>query len=123
LRFVSGADDLSKDLAVGYHGNSIMILQTRLEKRRDVRAFFSRLSTMDLQRVLDTLDRRLDEECNLYLRLDKQSAAQGRMELTDRDDVIQVSAKIESYPSSREKAMMVAMEFLSSLKERLALEN
>jgi len=123
LRFASGAMEVSENRTVGFHGNPIVILQIRLEKEREMTAFFSRLSSSDLKRIMETLDRRVDERCSLYFRLDKQSAALERLELVDHDDVIQVSAKIESYPRNRERAIASVEEFISSLIEKPFIEN
>ena len=69
----------------------------------------------DERDILETLEERVDEDCDLYLRLDKQAALEGRLEVVTHGDVISVSGRIESYPKNRDTAISSLREFLLSL--------
>jgi RNA-binding protein len=115
LKFASGADEATREVTEGYHGNPIIILEVFIKEKRRAKDFFSKLSTESLEEILGSLDRRMDDDCNLYLRLDKQEAYLGVLKLTSSDDAIAVRAKVESYPKKRETAMRTATDFLGSL--------
>ncbi len=115
LKFASGADEQTREVTEGYHGNPIIVLEVFIKEKRRSKDFFSRLSADDLQEIADSLEKRMDDDCNLYLRLDKQEAYLGNLKMTTSDDAIAVRAKVESYPKKLENAMKSATEFLESL--------
>ena len=115
LKFASGADEIKREVSEGYHGNPIIILEVFIKEKRRSKDFFSRLDDAAIQELLGSLEKRMDDDCNLYLRLDKQEAYLGVMKLTASDDAIAVRAKVESYPKKRETAMKSVTEFLESL--------
>ena len=115
LKFASGLEDITRDVTEGYHGNPIIILEAFVKEKRRSKDLFSRLKEAELQEVLDSLDNRMDDECNLYLRLDKQEAYLGNLKMTTSDDAIAVRAKVESYPKKRETAMKSATDLLETL--------
>ena len=115
LKFVSGADDMTREVTEGYHGNPIVKLEVFIKEKRRSKDFFSRLDENIIQELVGTLDKRMDDDCNLFLRLDKQEAYIGNLKMTTNDDAIAVRAKIESYPKKRETAMKSVTEFLESV--------
>ena len=115
LKFASGADGATKEVTEGYHGNPIVILEVFIKEKRRSKDFFSKLSEEELQEILASLEKRMDDDCNLYLRLDKQEAYLGTLKMTTSDDAIAIRAKVESYPKKRESAMKSATEFLETL--------
>ncbi|TKX85147.1 RNA-binding protein, partial [Halorubrum sp. SS5] len=67
---------------VGHHGDRIVVLSARVERADEMRHVLDRLSELeDLDRVLDELDERVDDNCALFLRLDKQAAFRGDVRL------------------------------------------
>jgi len=95
----------------GYHGDRILVLDTRVENADDVRHVLARLAALeDIDRVLDELDERVDENCSLFLRLDKQAAYQGRVELGDG---LTLRGKVEAYPADKDRAVENAREALA----------
>ncbi|MCG2826716.1 MAG: exosome protein, partial [Thermoplasmatales archaeon] len=75
LRFVSGTDKIEKRKTKGYHGNPIIIMEATIKKSMEVKAFFSGLKKHGLvEKILDELEDRIDENSNFYLRFDKQKA-------------------------------------------------
>ncbi|MFB6305224.1 MAG: RNA-binding protein [Haloferacaceae archaeon] len=98
----------------GYHGDRIVVLSARVENADDVRHVLSRLaSAPDFDRVLDELDERVDENCSLFLRLDKQAAFHGDVRLGEG---ITLRAKVEAYPAKQEAAVANAREAFASLE-------
>ncbi|MFC7154669.1 RNA-binding protein [Halomarina halobia] len=99
--------------SVGHHGDRIVVLSARVENADDVRHVLSRLATSDdLDEILDELDRRVTEDCELYLYLDKQGALAGDVALGRG---ISFRAKVEAYPAKKDAAVENARETLSEL--------
>jgi RNA-binding protein len=117
LKFASGAneDEITREMTEGYHGNPIVVLEVFIKEKRRSRDFFTRLDEWSIKELVDSLGKRMDDDCNLYLRLDKQEAFLGNLRLTSSDDAIAVRAKVESYPKKLETAMIKVTEFLESV--------
>ncbi|MBI0584069.1 MAG: hypothetical protein ISF22_07560 [Methanomassiliicoccus sp.] len=120
LRFVSGAEEIKKSSSTGYHGNPIMVLEARVTDSKEIKTLFRSLGKDSLEALLESLDRRLDDESFFFLRLDKQEAYQERFKLAEGDDVIAIRAKVKSYPQSRENALVSMRKFLEGELERAA---
>ncbi len=96
----------------GHYGDPIVVLSTRVENADDLRHVLSVLGDLDAaQRVFDELDQRVDEDCALHLRLDKQAAYRGEAELGEG---ITFRAKVEAYPAKKEAAVENAHEALAT---------
>jgi RNA binding exosome subunit len=99
----------------GHHGDRIVVLSARVERADEMRHVLDRLAELDdLDRVLDELDERVDDNCALFLRVDKQAAFRGEVRLGPG---ITVRTKVEAYPAKKEKAVANARETLSRLAE------
>ncbi len=98
----------------GHYGNTITIMQSKIEKRAEFRSMFDQFPKELIGSLIETLEKRVDEACNFYFRLDKASAYLEEPKLSDGNYVIKVRAKIESYPAKREKALSNTKQFLSS---------
>jgi len=120
LRFVSGAEEIKRSTSSGYHGNPIIIMEAKITDSKGIKAVFRSLGRQELERFLDTLDRRLDEDSFFFFRLDKQEAYLGNMRSGDGDDIIAVRAKVKSYPQNRENALASMEKFLRSEIERIS---
>ncbi|HOE52885.1 MAG TPA: RNA-binding domain-containing protein [Methanomassiliicoccales archaeon] len=118
MAFASGSEEVSVERTEGYHGNAILIMSCTLSRRPAIREFFQRLSKEDVEELLRTLDQRLDEDGQLFFRLDKQKAFLGELAISSGDDCIHVRAKVESYPKRREKALENARAMLQGLYDR-----
>jgi RNA binding exosome subunit len=102
--------DIQRSETEGHHGDRILVLSARLENADDVRVVLDELgSLVELDRVREELDERVDENCSLFLRLDKQAALSGRVELGEG---ITLRAKVEAYPATQEAAVENAREAL-----------
>jgi len=115
LKFVSGVDAVERNASEGYHGNKIVVLEGAIRSKKRIDAFFGRLSNSDIAKILETLEQRVDEECALFFRLDKQEAYLGRLILAKSEDVISVRAKVECYPRRRESALEQARRYFESI--------
>lgn len=110
------AEDLHEMRSVGHFNNAILILTHELRRNRDVRAFWDHVLADDAvrTRIANETDDRLDEDNTLWLRFDKQAAYQGRLRLTHGEDVIQVRAKVATFPKDRATALAFLGRFLSA---------
>jgi RNA binding exosome subunit len=118
LRFVSGAENVTRSSSTGYHGNPITVLEAKVTDSKHIKAVLRSLGPETLRILRDSLDRRLDEESFFYFRLDKQEAFLERFVLADGEDVIAVRGKVKSYPQNRDNAMASMRNILESELER-----
>jgi RNA-binding protein len=119
LLFASGGKEekVKRTKCEGYHGNPIVILDVCIESSRVIKSFFQRISEVDRRALIDDLERRVDEDCAFYFRLDKQEAFLGRLVLGEKkeeNDIIAAHGKIKSYPKSRESSLRSMADYLSS---------
>ncbi|RJX43745.1 hypothetical protein DM826_05700 [Halonotius aquaticus] len=92
----------------GHHGDRIVILSARVETADGMRVVLDQLAALDsIDRVLEELDERVDDNCSFFLRLDKQAAFNGLVRLGEG---ITLRAKVEAYPAKHEKAVANARE-------------
>jgi len=122
LLFASGGkvENIERTKCEGYYGNPIVILDVCIRSSRSIKSFFQRISELDRRVLLEDLERRIDEDCALYFRLDKQEAYLGRLVLGEKGeehDIIAVHGKVKSYPKSRESSLRSMADFLSSFDE------
>ncbi|PSQ44792.1 hypothetical protein BRD15_13180 [Halobacteriales archaeon SW_6_65_15] len=105
--------EIERATSEGHHGDRILVLSARVENADELRHVLSKVAEIpDADRLLDELDDRVDENCSLFLRLDKQAAYRG---VTELGEGITLRAKVEAYPAKKEKAVESAREALSAL--------
>jgi RNA binding exosome subunit len=82
----------------GYYNDPITALRMTLKNRRPstdlIIGVFKRLSSLDQTTLLDELPQRIDENKNLYIRLDKQRAYNKQVSLSAHDS-IRLKAKLQ----------------------------
>ncbi len=101
----------------GHHGNPIITLSATRVGAADGRVLLQRLASLGvLTQVWATLDDRVDESGKIFLRFDKQAAAQGRFELGFRGDDIQVVIQLTSYPARRSTAIAALDAYLKQAR-------
>ncbi len=103
--FVPDEIELNGAVSEGHHGDPILVLSARIETADELRAVLEQLSSLpdpDHDRILNELDERVDEDCNLFVRLDKQAAARGEVALGEG---ITLRAKVEAYPAKQPTAV------------------
>ncbi len=104
-----------EDEAEGYHGNPILIIKGKLSRNREMDGVFMNLSRDVVEGLLRDLERRIDQDCNFFFRLDKGKAYLGKTLLSTGDNTIRVRARVESYPSRKETAVQKMDEYLREL--------
>ncbi|ADQ67546.1 RNA-binding protein [Halogeometricum borinquense] len=99
----------------GHHGDRIIVFSARVERANEVRHVLSKLSDIqDFEGLLDELDERVTENCELFMRLDKQAAFRDETRLGDG---ITFRAKVEAYPAKKDAAVENAREALLQASE------
>jgi RNA binding exosome subunit len=102
---------------MGHFGNPISILQASIKGRnsgRFIKLFRSRLAEYDLKRLKNEICERVDDDCVLHIRFDKQAAYNGRVELAKTKDGISAEIKLKAYPARPENAIAAAEMIFSS---------
>jgi len=110
-----GTDEFQTDISESEHGNQMIILQHMVTKQREMDALFKRLGQGLLQKFIDDIDNRIDEDCVFYTRLDKQKAVCGEYAVAHHGDVISITGKVASNPAKKEVAIRNMTEFLNKL--------
>lgn len=111
----------------GSHKNRILILEGELKSAPAAKRFFRGILRDDpegFRRLLEETPKRVDENLNFYLRLDKQEAYQGRLVLAQEDDAITVRAKVRFFgPKQGGVGEKAAAAEVATFLERLAGES
>jgi RNA binding exosome subunit len=109
--FLPDEFDIERSETEGHHGDRIVVLSARVENADDVRHALDRLRDgADVERVRSELDERIDDNCSLFIHLDKQAASRGETRLGEG---ISLRAKVEAYPAKKDAAVQNAREALS----------
>ncbi len=107
-----GSDFISEYDTSGYHGNRIILMEAKLHKNKHIKYVIDlirqRLGKQEISELVDQIPLRVDNDCNLYIRFDKQQAFQGKLAMTNTSDVVQLRIKLKAYPAKYEKAIEVA---------------
>ena len=105
---------VTSECMVGHFGNEIIAMKASLSRSREVRAFFSSPFILAVRvQLLESLDRRVDEKGNLFIRADKQDLFTGEYRLDNRGDV-RIVVKLLSFPFRRDTVIRNAQELLGS---------
>jgi len=115
LRNTIGDAEMQISQTEGHHGNPITIVESGVESIEEISGFFEKLAEDDLRFVLDTLSTRVDEGCNLFLKIDKQAAYEERIRLGRNDDVLSIRIKVIAYPAKCEVAQGTTRTFIESI--------
>lgn len=106
--------DLERVASEGHYGDPIVVLSVRVERSDEIRAVLSALANLtdaEYDRVISELDERVDEDCNLFVTLDKQAAFEGDVRLGEG---ITIRGKVEAYPAKKETAVENARDALEA---------
>ncbi|MDR0791201.1 MAG: exosome protein [Methanomassiliicoccaceae archaeon] len=116
---ITGTEDFDAEMSDGHHGNSMIILSSELKGNAECTELFKRLGKDVIDRLLDDLDKRIDEDCTFYMRLDKQAAVLERYEIAHHGDVVSITCKIVSHPARKEIADKNMRKFLDDIRGSL----
>ena len=106
-----GKTEIDVSQTEGHHGNPIIILEVVTRDIDVIDGFFSRLNDSDIDEILASLRSRMDDGCNLFIRIDKQAAFNGDIRLGRSDDVISVRIQVRTFPSKYEIASSAVREY------------
>lgn len=109
--------EVEETRAEGANGNTIVILEGQLRSGPAERGLFPALARDDpggLASLVAQLPRRIDENLNVYFRLDKQEACGGRLRLTASDDAITVRGKLRAFTKADAGAEAAAVQSLQA---------
>jgi len=113
MRFLSPSGRLLRQDTEGHFGNPLIILEIREESTAEIENFWQRLKTAGAVSQLEkTLRDRVDENCVLHFRLDKQAAYLGRISLSAGDDAFAVAMKVRANPSKKSVAVKALVEHI-----------
>ena len=116
--FLPEGTEIDRAESAGHHGDRIAVLSARIETADEMQHVLGKLAEMaGLDSVLDELDDRVDDNCALFLRADKQAAFRGEVRLGPG---VTVRTKVEAYPAKRDRAVENAREALSRLADGAA---
>lgn len=94
---------IDREESTGHYGDRILVLSARIERADEIRIVLDRITASpDLDRIRSELPDRIDEDCSLFVRFDKQAAYNGTIRLGEG---IELRAKVEAYPARREAAI------------------
>ena len=99
------------EAAEGYYKNTLLILSNKIENKREIKDFVEKLSKLNVparKRILNSLDDKMDDSGNLFLRFDKQRAFLGDLKVVDHGDSIHLKIKIAAYPAKKKVAIKIA---------------
>ncbi len=95
---IRGAAHSHETSATGYSHDPITVVEVTLRGKEECSTAFNdilrRLGPSDCVSLDNTLDRRLDEDCTLFIRLAKQEAYRGVLQLGADSDVISLRIHI-----------------------------
>jgi len=104
----------------GHHGNPINRMRTDLKKAKAINQFFDHLMNSleveDQRLIVENMDTHMDEEGNLYLRVDKQAAYMGEVRLK-QEDPIRIRVKLIDDISKRSLTADQVKELLLRYEE------
>jgi RNA binding exosome subunit len=103
--------ELERAESEGHLGDRIVVLSARVERADEMRHVLGQLRDgADIEQIRRELDQRVNENCSLFVHLDKQEAYLGDAQLGDG---ISLRAKVEAYPAKKEAAVENARDALS----------
>lgn len=101
--------------ATGHYGNPMKFLEVELKKKKEIREFWNHLiEKLGEQKdvLLEFVEDIVDDDGVLHIRVDKQSAYLGDVELSFGGDSIVIRAKLVTFPAKREKILQFAEKIL-----------
>jgi RNA binding exosome subunit len=107
-----------EEIIEGYFKNSVLLLHDKIENNRQIKDFIKILENLDpsiKKRIINELNRKMDEKGNLFLRFDKQRAYLGDFKIIEHGDAVHVKLKIAAYPAKKKNAIEVAMKIFGGI--------
>ncbi|MHA2424205.1 MAG: RNA-binding domain-containing protein [Candidatus Thorarchaeota archaeon] len=112
---------ISRSSVEGHQGIPMLIITGVLSAKKlteqAVNFLFQSLSSGDLKSIQRTLDQRIDDDCNFFLRIDKQAAYLERVEMARNTDVISLQIGIRNWPRCSNSDANDLIQNLISIQE------
>lgn len=109
---------LNKENIESYTGSFIQKVTAKTVKTSEIRKiishFMKNLSKEELKKITDSIEDRIDEEGNFFIRFSKQDACEDVLKLQYKGDIIKMRMKLTSYPFSIEKAKKNAVKIFET---------
>ena len=106
--------EIETEIAEGLTENEILILTGVVSKKRYTKTFFKTLlENVDLEKLNDDLELKIDEKGNWFLRFDKNDAFDEKLTIVDAGDSIHLKIKIAAFPAKKEIAINKIREAIS----------
>ncbi|MFH1399293.1 MAG: RNA-binding domain-containing protein [Candidatus Woesearchaeota archaeon] len=104
--------------ALGFNEREICVISGVLEKQRHISLFLKslieRLSAEQKQKILEQAESRIDDNCCMYLRFDKDKLIKETMLwLTDMGNCYHIKMTLAAFPKKKEKAIEILKEIFS----------
>ncbi|MCS7131149.1 MAG: hypothetical protein NZ934_00230 [Hadesarchaea archaeon] len=103
----------------GHYGNPIIALHASVGRKKLLRELWQRvldkLRAGELDKLRKIVAKRINAECRLYLRFNKQLAYAGELVLDDGSDVMHLKLKIAAYPPRQSVASKLVEEFIAGV--------
>ena len=110
--------EIEAEEAEGMLEDRILILSGVVSKKRYTKAFFNTLlENVDLDKLNDDLERKMDEKGNWFLRLDKTDALDEKWTILDKGDAIHLKVKVAAFPAKKEIAVAKVREAISDFSK------
>jgi len=98
--------EIEAEEAEGMLEDRILILSGVVSKKRYTKAFFNTLlENVDLEKLNDDLERKMDEKGNWFLRFDKTDALDEKWTILDKGDAIHLKVKVAAFPAKKQIAV------------------
>ena len=98
--------EIEAEEAEGMLEDRILILSGVVSKKRYTKAFFNTLlENVDLDKLNDDLERKMDEKGNWFLRFDKTDALDEKWTILDKGDAIHLKVKVAAFPAKKQIAV------------------
>ena len=95
--------------------DKIIILSGVVSKKRYTKTFFNKLlESVDLEKLNNDLERKMDEKGNWFLRFDKSDALDEKFTILDKGDAIHLKIKIAAFPAKKQIAVDKVREAILS---------
>lgn len=107
---------LLRNKTVGFNQREIIILEVELHKERHTNAFLEFLKSKfneQQKSVILSQENRLDDDCNLFIRLDKAKLLKNEFWIIDTGDCFHIRICIAAFPKKKEKAKEIVEKIFS----------
>jgi len=97
----------------GHYGNPMKFLEVEVERKKLKEFWNNLMELIGEQRkfLLNAIEEKLDEHNVLHIRINKQKAYLGEIELGDRDAIV-IKVKIVTFPAKRENVLDAVRELM-----------